>query len=125
MGKPGPGAVRRAGGDPELLPWSVRHLLLRDSLEPERPHRSRWQYGASAMVPVHALYASRRKPSDVARQHRSRDLRTSRWNLDVPQQAVRAADERPVRDWLGHDSFRTTIDGLTSFVSWRSPLTLL
>src|SRR4051812_2136798 len=125
MGKPGPGAVRGAGGNPELLPWSVRDFRLRDPLQPERPYRSGRRYGASAVVPVHALYASCWKPRDVARQHRSRDLRTSRWNLDVPQQAVRAADECPVRDWLGHDSFCTTIGGLTSFVSWRSPLALL
>jgi ketosteroid isomerase-like protein len=30
------------------------------------------------------------------------------WNLDVPSQAVRAADERPVRDRLGDGAFRVT-----------------
>src|SRR4051794_18730151 len=119
MGKPGAGAVQGAGGNPELLPWSVRDFLIRDPLQPERPYRSERRYGASAMVPVHALYASCWKPRDMARQHRSRDLRTSRWNLDVPQQAIGAADERSVRDRLGHGAFRVTIGGMTSFVSRR------
>jgi hypothetical protein len=30
------------------------------------------------------------------------------WNLDVPSKAVRAADERPVRDRLGDGAFRVT-----------------
>jgi ketosteroid isomerase-like protein len=43
--------------------------------------------------------------------YRSRDLRTGGWNMDVPSQAVRAADERPVRDRLGDGAFRMTGDG--------------
>ncbi len=41
-------------------------------------------------------------------RYRSRDLRPGGWDLDVPPQAFGAADERPVRDWLGQDAFRVT-----------------
>ena len=41
-------------------------------------------------------------------RHRSRDLRAGGWSLDVPPQALGAANERPVRDWLGPDAFRVT-----------------
>ena len=47
---------------------------------------------------------------DVARWYRSRDLRPGGRNLDVPSQAVRAADEHPVRDRLGDGAFRVTVD---------------
>jgi ketosteroid isomerase-like protein len=33
-------------------------------------------------------------------------LRAGRWDLDVPPQALGAADERALRDWLGQDTFR-------------------
>ena len=36
------------------------------------------------------------------------DLRAGGWSLDVPPQTLGAADERPVRDWLGQDAFRVT-----------------
>jgi hypothetical protein len=39
----------------------------------------------------------RRKSGDVACRHRSRDLRAGGWSLDVPPQALGAANERPVR----------------------------
>lgn len=90
-------------GDPGLLPGSVRDLLLRDPLQLEWPHRGGRRHGASAMVPVHALHGHRRKSGDVARQHRSRDLCAGGWRLDVSPQAVGAADECAVRDWLGQD----------------------
>jgi len=63
---------------------------------------------ASPLVSVHAVHGSRRQSGDVARWHRSRDLRLGSWDLDVPSQAVRAADERPVRDRLGDGAFRVT-----------------
>jgi ketosteroid isomerase-like protein len=47
-------------------------------------------------------------PADVARQHRSRDLCAGGWRLDVPPQAVGAADECAVRDWLSQDAFHVT-----------------
>src|SRR5271165_463897 len=75
---------------------------------PERPDRSRRRYGASAVVSVHAVHGCCRKPGDVARQHRSRDLRPGGWDLDVPPEAIGAADERPFRDGLGQDAFRVT-----------------
>jgi hypothetical protein len=84
------------------------HLLLRDPLQPEWPHRGGRRYRASPLVSVHAVHGGRRKSSDVARRYRSRDLRPGGWNLDVPPQAVGAADERPVRDRLGHGAFRVT-----------------
>ena len=62
----------------------------------------------SPLVSVHAVHGGRRKSRGVARRHRSRDVRPGGWNLDVPPQAVGAADERPVRDWLGQDAFRVT-----------------
>src|ERR1700726_1581282 len=37
---------------------------------------------ARALVPVHALHGGRRKSGDVARRHRSRDLRAGGWRLD-------------------------------------------
>ena len=43
------------------------------------------------------------------RWYRSRDLRPGGWNLDVPSQAIRAADERPIRDRLGDGAFRVTV----------------
>src|SRR3984893_6937201 len=61
---------------------------------------------ARAVVPVHALHGGRRKSGDVARRHRSRDLRAGGWRLDVPPQAAGAADERPVRNRLVQDAFR-------------------
>jgi len=76
---------------------------------------------ARAVVPVHALHGGRRKSGDVARRHRSRDLRAGGWRLDVPPQAVGAADERPVRDWLGQDAFRVTgvsADRLSNVLGW-------
>jgi hypothetical protein len=42
------------------------------------------RYGASTLVSVHAEYGRLRKPGDVARQHRSRTLRTGGWKVDVP-----------------------------------------
>ncbi len=45
LGKPGAGPVRRARGNPKLLQGSVGYLLLRDPLQPERPHRSGRRYG--------------------------------------------------------------------------------
>jgi ketosteroid isomerase-like protein len=66
---------------------------------------------ASPLVSVDAVHGSRRQSGDVARWYRSRDLRPGGWNLDVPSQTVRAADERPVRDRLGDGEFRVTGDG--------------
>ena len=94
-----------------FLSGSVGHLLLRNPLQPERPHRGGRRYGASPLVSVHAVYGSRRQSGDVARRHRSRDLRSRGRDLDVPSQAVRAADERPVRHRLGDGAFRVTVDG--------------
>jgi ketosteroid isomerase-like protein len=90
---------------------SVEHLLLRDSLQSERPHRSGRRNCASPLVSVHAVHGSRRQSGDVARWYRSRDLRPGGRNLDVPSQAVRAADERAIRDRLGDGAFRVTGDG--------------
>jgi hypothetical protein len=59
-------------------------------------------------VSLHAVYGGRTKSSGVARRYRSRDVRPGGWDLDVPPQAVGAADERPVRDWLGQGAFRVT-----------------
>src|ERR1700694_5046724 len=47
-------------------------LLPRDPLQLEWPYRGGRRYGASAVVPVHALHRYRRQSGDVARQHRSR-----------------------------------------------------
>ena len=58
------------------------------------------------MVSVHAVHGGRRKPGGVAWRYRSRDLRPLERNLDVLPQAIGAADERSVRDWLGQDAFR-------------------
>jgi hypothetical protein len=77
----------------------------------ERPHRGGRRYCASPLVSVHAMRGSRRQSGDVARWYRSRDLRPGGWNLDVPPQTVRAADERPVRDRLGDGAFRVTGNG--------------
>jgi ketosteroid isomerase-like protein len=43
--------------------------------------RARW-------YPIHALHGGRRKSGDVARRHRSRNLRATGWSLDVPPQEV-------------------------------------
>jgi SnoaL-like domain len=83
-------------------------LLLRDPLQPEWPHRGGRRYRTSPLVSVHAVHGGRRKSSDVARRYRSRDLCQGGWNLDVLPQALGAADERPVRDRLGHGAFRVT-----------------
>ncbi len=80
----------------------------RDPLQLERPHRGGRRYCASPLVSVHAVHGSRRQSGDVARWYRSRDLRPCGWNLDVPSQAIRAADERPIRDRLGDGAFRVT-----------------
>jgi hypothetical protein len=113
--------LRGARGDPDFLPGSVGHLLLRDPLQLEWPHRGGRRYRASPLVSVHAVHGGRRKSSGVARRHRSRDVRPDGWNLDVPPQAVGAADERPVRDWLGQDAFRVTgvsADRLSNVLGW-------
>src|SRR6202035_759652 len=76
--------------------------------QPQWPDRGGRRHGPSAMVPVYALHGGRRKSGDVACRHRSRDLRAGGWSLDVPPQTLGAADECPVRDWLGQDTFRVT-----------------
>ena len=43
---------------------------------------------ARALVPVHAVHGGGRKSGDVARRHRSRDLRAGGWGMDVPPQAI-------------------------------------
>jgi hypothetical protein len=63
--------------------------------------KGRRRYRACPLVSIHAVYGRRRKPGDVARQHRSRNLRPGEWYLDVRLQTVGAADERAVRDRLG------------------------
>jgi ketosteroid isomerase-like protein len=78
------------------------HYSLNGQIEVEGDQaRARW-------YPVYALHGGRRKSGNVACRHRSRDLRTGGWNLDVPPQALGAADERPVRDRLGQDAVRVT-----------------
>ena len=108
LGKPrawaGSKGARRSGASS----GGPRDLLLRDPLQPEWPHRGGRRDGASAVVSVHAVHGGRRKSGDVARRHRSRDLRAGGWGMDVPPQAIGAADECPVRDWLGQDAFRVT-----------------
>src|SRR4051794_21078126 len=84
-----------------FFPGRVRDLLLRDPLQPERSHRGGRRSGTGAVVFVHALHGGGRQPGDVARRYRPRDLRPGGWSLDVPPQAIRAADERRVRDRLG------------------------
>src|SRR3982074_1058137 len=101
-------AGSKGASAPGLLPRSVGDLLLRDPLQLEWPYRGGRRYGASAVVPVHALHRYRRQSGDVARQHRSRDLCAGGWRLDVPPQAVGAADECAVRDWLSQDAFHVT-----------------
>jgi hypothetical protein len=108
LGKSGAGPLRRARRDPELLPGSLGHLLFRDPSQPDRPHRGGRRYCASPLVSVDALHRSRRQSGDVARWYRSRDPRPGGWNLDVPSQAFRAADERPVRDRLDDGASRVT-----------------
>jgi hypothetical protein len=74
--------------------------------DPARLDRIERRSGASALVSVHAVHAGRRESGGVARRYRSRYLRAGGWHLDVPPQAVGAADERPIRNWLGQDAFR-------------------
>jgi SnoaL-like protein len=73
-------------------------------LQPEWPDRSGRRYGAGELVSVHAVHGRHRKPGDVARQHRSRNLRAGGRNLDVPLETVGAADERALRDRLGRNA---------------------
>jgi hypothetical protein len=108
LGEPRARPLRGAGGDPQLFPRRVEYLLLRDPLQSERPYRDRRRSGASPLVSVHAVHAGRRESGGVARRYRSRDLRAGGWHMDVPPQAVGAADERPIRNWLGQDALRMT-----------------
>jgi SnoaL-like domain len=91
-----------------FFPGGVGDFLVRNPLQPQWPDRGGRRHGPSAMVPVYALHGGRGKSGDVACRHRSRDLRAGGWSLDVPPQTLGAADERPVRDWLGQDAFRVT-----------------
>jgi len=71
---PGLGRFGGARGNPRLLPRGVRNFLLRDPLQPERPHRGGGRHGPSAMVPVHAVHGGRRwmEPGCSATNARSR-----------------------------------------------------
>jgi hypothetical protein len=87
---------------------AVEYLLLRHPLQSERPYRNRRRSGASPRVSVYAVHAGRRESGGVARRYRSRDLRAGGWHMDVPPQAVGAADERPIPNWLGQDALCVT-----------------
>src|SRR3954468_19233213 len=94
----GPRGARQPGASFEgasgIFSFAI-HYSLNGHIEVEGDQaRARWYF-------VHALHGGGRQPGDVARRYRSRDLRAGGWSLDVPPQAIRAADERPVRDRLG------------------------
>jgi len=59
-------AGSKVASDPEFLPGSVGHLLLRDPLQPEWPHRGGRRYRREPAGICHAVHGGRRKSSGVA-----------------------------------------------------------